>query len=49
MGTRCMSTTSFSWDQRRVRLNMSWGPGGSVGYELASGIPAFRDGSASHE
>jgi hypothetical protein len=21
---------------------MSWGPGGSVGYELASGIPAVR-------
>jgi len=28
-----------------VGLNMSWGPGGSVGYELASGIPAVRDGS----
>jgi phosphoribosyl-dephospho-CoA transferase len=26
-------------------LDMSWGPGGSVGYELASGIPAVRDGS----
>jgi phosphoribosyl-dephospho-CoA transferase len=26
-------------------LNMSWGPGGSVGYELASGIPAVRDRS----
>ena len=25
--------------------SMSWGPGGSVGYELASGIPAVRDGS----
>ena len=24
---------------------MSWGPGGSVGYELASGIPIVRDGS----
>jgi phosphoribosyl-dephospho-CoA transferase len=24
---------------------MSWGPGGSVGYELASGIPAVRDDS----
>jgi phosphoribosyl-dephospho-CoA transferase len=23
-------------------LDMSWGPGGSVGYELASGIPAVR-------
>jgi phosphoribosyl-dephospho-CoA transferase len=28
-----------------VGLNMSWGPGGSVGYELASGMPAVRDGS----
>ena len=28
-----------------VGLDMSWGPGGSVGYELASGIPAVRDGS----
>jgi phosphoribosyl-dephospho-CoA transferase len=26
-------------------LDMSWGPGGSVGYELASGIPAVRSGS----
>jgi phosphoribosyl-dephospho-CoA transferase len=26
-------------------LDMSWGPGGSVGYELASGIPAVRDDS----
>ena len=25
-----------------VHLDMSWGPGGSVGYELASGIPAVR-------
>jgi phosphoribosyl-dephospho-CoA transferase len=25
-----------------VRLDMSWGPGGSVGYELASGIPVVR-------
>jgi phosphoribosyl-dephospho-CoA transferase len=25
-----------------VGLNMSWGPGGSVGYELASGIPTVR-------
>jgi phosphoribosyl-dephospho-CoA transferase len=24
---------------------MIWGPGGSVGYELASGIPAVRDDS----
>ena len=28
-----------------VGLDMSWGPGGSVGYELASRIPAVRDGS----
>jgi len=26
-------------------LDRSWGPGGSVGYELASGIPAVRDDS----
>jgi phosphoribosyl-dephospho-CoA transferase len=25
-----------------IGLDMSWGPGGSVGYELASGIPAVR-------
>jgi len=28
-----------------VGLDMSWGPGGSVGYELASRIPAVRDSS----
>jgi phosphoribosyl-dephospho-CoA transferase len=28
-----------------VGLNLSWGPGGSVGYELASGIPTVRDDS----
>ena len=28
-----------------VGLDMNWGPGGSVGYELASGIPAVRSGS----
>jgi phosphoribosyl-dephospho-CoA transferase len=28
-----------------VGLDMSWGPGGSVGYELASGIPAVRTDS----
>jgi len=28
-----------------IRLDMSWGPGGSVGYELASGIPAVRGDS----
>src|SRR6202161_2367969 len=26
-------------------LDMSWGPGGSVGYELASGIPTVRTDS----
>jgi phosphoribosyl-dephospho-CoA transferase len=28
-----------------VGLDMSWGPGGSAGYELASGIPTVRDDS----
>jgi phosphoribosyl-dephospho-CoA transferase len=28
-----------------VGLDMTWGPGGSVGYELASGIPAVRTDS----
>ena len=28
-----------------VGLDMSWGPGGSAGYELASGIPAVRTNS----
>jgi phosphoribosyl-dephospho-CoA transferase len=28
-----------------VGLDMSWGPGGSMGYELASGIPAVRSDS----
>jgi phosphoribosyl-dephospho-CoA transferase len=28
-----------------IGLDMTWGPGGSAGYELASGIPAVRDGS----
>jgi phosphoribosyl-dephospho-CoA transferase len=30
---------------RLVGFDMSWGPGGSVGYELASGIPTVRAGS----
>jgi phosphoribosyl-dephospho-CoA transferase len=29
-------------ESRLAGLDMSWGPGGSVGYELASGIPAVR-------
>ena len=29
-------------ESRLVGLDMSWGPGGSVGYELASGIPTVR-------
>ena len=28
-----------------VGLEMSWGPGGSVGYELASGVPAVHANS----
>ena len=32
-------------ESRLVGLDMSWGPGGSVGYELASGIPAIRTDS----
>ena len=32
-------------ESRLVGLDMSWGPGGSVGYELASGIPAVRANS----
>ncbi|MEG9438419.1 malonate decarboxylase holo-ACP synthase [Edaphobacter sp. HDX4] len=32
-------------ESRLAGLDMSWGPGGSVGYELASGIPAVRAGS----
>jgi phosphoribosyl-dephospho-CoA transferase len=29
-------------DSHLAGLDMNWGPGGSVGYELASGIPAVR-------
>src|ERR1700733_14963636 len=32
-------------ESRLVGLDMSWGPGGRVGYELASGIPTARDDS----
>jgi phosphoribosyl-dephospho-CoA transferase len=32
-------------ESRLVGLDMNWGPGGSVGYELASGIPVVRDDS----
>ena len=32
-------------ESRLVGLEMIWGPGGSVGYELASGIPAVRSDS----
>ena len=32
-------------ESRLVGLNMSWGPGGSAGYELASRIPAVHDAS----
>ena len=41
---RAFRTLSYL-ESRLVGLDMSWGPGGSVGYELASGIPAVRDGS----
>jgi phosphoribosyl-dephospho-CoA transferase len=34
--------TLFYLESRLAGLDMSWGPGGSVGYELASGIPAVR-------
>ncbi|MBB6143116.1 phosphoribosyl-dephospho-CoA transferase [Silvibacterium bohemicum] len=30
---------------RLAGLDENWGPGGSVGFELASGIPAVREGS----
>jgi phosphoribosyl-dephospho-CoA transferase len=32
-------------ESRLAGLDMSWGPGGSVGYELASGIPAVHTDS----
>src|ERR1700761_6081202 len=32
-------------ESRLAGLDMAWGPGGSVGYELASGIPAVRNRS----
>ena len=32
-------------ESQLIGLDRSWGPGGSVGYELASGIPAVRDDS----
>jgi phosphoribosyl-dephospho-CoA transferase len=34
--------TLFYLERHLVGLDMSWGPGGSVGYELASGIQAVR-------
>jgi phosphoribosyl-dephospho-CoA transferase len=37
--------TLFYLESHLVGLDMSWGPGGSVGYELASGIPVVRNGS----
>ena len=43
-GLQAFQTLSYL-ESQLVGLNMSWGPGGSVGYELASGIPAVRDGS----
>jgi phosphoribosyl-dephospho-CoA transferase len=43
-GLQAFQTLSYL-ESQLVGLNMSWGPGGSVGYELASGIPAVHDGS----
>jgi phosphoribosyl-dephospho-CoA transferase len=43
-GLQAFRTLSYL-ESHLVGLDMSWGPGGSAGYELASGIPAVRDGS----
>jgi phosphoribosyl-dephospho-CoA transferase len=40
-GLQAFQTLSYL-ESQLVGLNMSWGPGGSVGYELASGVPAVR-------
>jgi phosphoribosyl-dephospho-CoA transferase len=41
---RAFRTLSYL-ESHLVGFDMSWGPGGSVGYELASGIPAVRGDS----
>jgi len=43
-GLQAFRTLSYL-ESHLVGLDMSWGPGGSAGYELASGIPAVHDGS----
>jgi phosphoribosyl-dephospho-CoA transferase len=43
-GLQAFRTLSYL-ESHLVELDISWGPGGSAGYELASGIPAVRDGS----
>jgi phosphoribosyl-dephospho-CoA transferase len=40
-GLQAFRTLSYL-ESQLVGLDLSWGPGGSVGYELASGIPAVR-------
>src|SRR5580698_458422 len=40
-GLQAFRTLSYL-ESHLVGLDMTWGPGGSVGYELASGIPAVR-------
>jgi phosphoribosyl-dephospho-CoA transferase len=41
---RAFRTLSYL-ESQFAGLNMRWGPGGSMGYELASGIPAVRESS----
>jgi phosphoribosyl-dephospho-CoA transferase len=43
-GLQAFRTLSYL-ESYLVGVDMSWGPGGSVGYELASGIPAVRGDS----
>ena len=40
-GLQAFRTLSYL-ESHLVGLDMTWGPGGSVGYELASGVPAAR-------
>jgi phosphoribosyl-dephospho-CoA transferase len=40
-GLQAFRTLSYL-ESHLAGLDMTWGPGGSVGYELASGIPAVR-------
>jgi phosphoribosyl-dephospho-CoA transferase len=43
-GLQAFRTLSYL-ESHLVGLDISWGPGGSAGYELASGIPTVSDGS----